>query len=61
MFLQERLVRYVLLHELAHTTQLNHSRAFWKIVESLDPDYRQAEKQLRAAENLLPSWLHLPG
>lgn len=61
MFLPERLVRYVLLHELAHTKHLNHSRAFWKLVETLDPDYRQAETQLRTSEALLPAWLQLLG
>jgi predicted metal-dependent hydrolase len=59
MFLPRRLVRYVLLHELAHTKQLNHSLAFWKLVESLESGYRQAEAQLRAAENLVPAWLSL--
>jgi predicted metal-dependent hydrolase len=59
MFLPSELVQYVLLHELAHTKQLNHSPAFWKLVESLDPNYRTAKSRLRTAEDLLPPWLNL--
>ena len=40
MFLPSRLVRYVLLHELAHTEQLNHSPAFWKLLDRLYPGCR---------------------
>ena len=59
MFLPSDLVQYVLLHELAHTKQLNHSPAFWNLVESLDPNYRAAKSRLRTAEDLVPSWLTL--
>lgn len=41
------LINYVVAHELAHTKQMNHSAKFWAIVESLYPDYKNAEKQLK--------------
>ena len=39
-------VDYVVVHELAHLTEMNHSRRFWKIVESNYPDHLLARKHL---------------
>lgn len=60
MFLPEHLVRYVLLHELAHTRVMNHSREFWGLVHLLEPSYGELDAELRTAWRLVPSWL-LPG
>lgn len=38
---------YVIVHELAHTRQKNHSSAFWKEVEKWKPDYKQKRKWLK--------------
>ncbi len=38
---------YVVVHELAHRRQMNHSPAFWKEVERVLPDYRARRKWLR--------------
>lgn len=38
---------YVIIHELAHTKQMNHSDKFWKIVQECMPDYRTQRKWLR--------------
>lgn len=38
---------YVMLHELAHLRQPNHSRRFWREVESLCPGWRAAERWLK--------------
>jgi predicted metal-dependent hydrolase len=38
---------YIVLHELMHLKQQNHSRRFWRLVESVCPDFRAAERWLK--------------
>jgi len=38
---------YLIAHELAHVREMNHSRRFWKVVESFDPAWRESERWLR--------------
>ena len=40
------LIDYVIIHELSHLIELNHSKEFWKIVESIDPEYQYHRKLL---------------
>ncbi len=40
-------IDYVMAHELAHLTFMNHSRDFWREVERLCPDFQQARNLLR--------------
>ncbi|OZA08218.1 MAG: hypothetical protein B7X97_07060 [Methylotenera sp. 17-45-7] len=42
------LINYVVCHELAHLKEMNHSVKFWAVVASIYPDYKQAEKELKA-------------
>lgn len=39
---------YVLLHELMHLRQQNHSRRFWRLVEAACPSFRESERWLRS-------------
>ncbi|PJZ80512.1 M48 family metallopeptidase [Leptospira meyeri] len=43
----EQIIEYIVLHEIAHTIEHNHSSKFWKIVESQNPNYKIAEKWLK--------------
>ena len=38
---------YVVIHELMHLQQQNHSRRFWRLVEAACPTFREAERWLR--------------
>lgn len=42
----EKIIDYVIVHELAHIKEHNHSPSFWKIVESIFPDYKKRRKEL---------------
>lgn len=44
---------YIILHELAHRRQMNHSKKFWQEVERLCPDYRTAEVWVKQHSALL--------
>ena len=59
LFLPPPLVDHVMLHELAHTRHLNHSRQFWALLSRLDPDAEQHHRALHRARRWLPQWVEL--
>lgn len=50
--LEENLINYLIVHELMHLHELNHSPEYWKWVARYDPDYKKHRKQLKEK-----SWL----
>jgi predicted metal-dependent hydrolase len=57
LFQPPEVLRYLLIHELAHTRHMNHSRAFWECVAHCCPDYRKLDRQLLDGWRRVPSWL----
>lgn len=56
LFLKPEMVRYLLIHELCHTVQMNHSPHYWQLVAEKMPDYAQYDKSLRKAGEQVPAW-----
>lgn len=47
MLCPEEVQDYVVVHELAHRREMNHSKAFYRIVEEILPDYRERMRWLK--------------
>lgn len=56
LFLPTPLVRHVMVHELCHLIEMNHSARFWLLVGRHDPDFRGLDKLLREAWKMVPRW-----
>jgi len=56
LFLPVEMVDYVMVHELCHLKHMNHSRAFWRTVERMMPDYKTHDRALRLADQHIPDW-----
>jgi predicted metal-dependent hydrolase len=46
-FLPSRLAAYIIVHELCHLKEFNHSRRFWGLVRQAFPDYKEVRRELR--------------
>jgi predicted metal-dependent hydrolase len=57
LFLETEVVRYLFVHELAHTRHMNHSANFWRLVERIEPDYRRLDRNLLAGWRTVPGWV----
>ncbi len=56
LFLEPQFARAIVLHELAHIVQPNHSRAFWRELEHLDPDAHAHRAAIKHAWDCVPPW-----
>jgi hypothetical protein len=45
--LPEKFLEYVIVHEVCHLKVKNHSPNFWKLVETLLPNYKEMRKELK--------------
>ena len=57
LFLPPHLARHVLVHELCHTVELNHSSRFWKTVARFEPDLGKLRAEMRRSWSHVPGWL----
>lgn len=56
LFLPRELVRYVMVHELCHLVEPNHSHRFWTRVHALDRQADVNHGQMRDAWTRVPAW-----
>jgi len=57
LFHRPAVVRYLLAHELAHRTHMNHGKRFWTLVERYEPDWRNSDRELTRGWNQVPGWV----
>ncbi|MCW8931326.1 MAG: M48 family metallopeptidase [Gammaproteobacteria bacterium] len=57
LFIEDKLLDYIILHELVHTVHMNHSKAFWLYFESLMQDARVRDKKVNQMSKKLPCWI----
>ena len=58
LFLPKHLSHQVLLHEICHLAHLNHSKDFWKLVESFESNFKIYERELRRdGRKYIPGWI----
>jgi predicted metal-dependent hydrolase len=51
--LPEELANYVIVHELCHLKEFNHSRSFWDLIFLTIPDYKERRKKLKNNHKLI--------
>ena len=51
--LEPKLIEYVVIHELCHVVELNHSEKFWKTLEQFIPDWSERRSRLKKFEFLI--------
>ena len=59
LFMPTDTVEYLMIHELCHTRHLNHSSAFWSLVQQHCPNYRDHERHLSRPGEHVPDWFLL--
>lgn len=59
LFLEPELVRYLVIHELAHTRHLDHSARFWKLVQEFEPRCQELDQELGESWRDVPAWVEL--
>lgn len=57
LFLDPAVVRYLMIHELCHTREMNHSARFWSLVARHEPHYRALDRALLGGWRQVPWWM----
>ena len=52
LMLSEEIWRYVIVHELCHTVYMNHSPKFYKLVETIMPEYKLMKRKLELCSRI---------
>ena len=56
LLLPPELARHVLLHELCHTVELNHSARFWQTVQRFEPELDARRAEMHRSWSHVPAW-----
>jgi predicted metal-dependent hydrolase len=57
MFQRPHVVRYLMIHELCHRRHMNHSKRFWSLVASFEPDWKPLDVELLQGWRNVPAWV----
>jgi predicted metal-dependent hydrolase len=56
-FIQKDVVRYLIVHELSHIVEMNHSKRFWDLVKEIYPEYEAPKTWLKKNGHKLHQYL----
>jgi len=57
LFQRPEVLRYLLIHELAHLRHMNHSARFWDYVARHEPDWKALDTELLQGWRRVPTWI----
>jgi predicted metal-dependent hydrolase len=57
LFQRPEVLRYLMIHELAHLRHMNHSARFWAEVARYQPDWKTLDRELLQGWRRAPSWI----
>jgi predicted metal-dependent hydrolase len=57
LFQTPQVLRYLMIHELAHLRHMNHSARFWTEVARQEPGWKSLDRELLQGWRRVPSWM----